>query len=207
MRDLPPRSRYRLLAALGTVGLLLAAFLVAAEATRVVPEVPPSGTTILERGEEAMTEWVEVRAGDQVSWTWSSSRPLLNFLVEATGHGILAGGDQYGDRGCVRSDSSFALRIWWGHNNLAGRDVPATLTYTIAVEEASLSCPSVEQVLEARRFVSLSQSVPPVSVLLVGSAVVFGALGAACLIRAMRLRAQIMKHEQAVERRLDRPSR
>jgi hypothetical protein len=98
----PGGDPHRREAAIGTGFVLLVVALVAAAAPWTwggAPRahIPPTGDIVLQRGEEAITDWVEVAPGQQVRWAWDA-HAFINFEVAARDIGLLAGDDTYAGR-------------------------------------------------------------------------------------------------------------
>jgi hypothetical protein len=144
----PGEGPHRRAAAIGTGLVLLVVALVAAAAPStwsgaLRAHIPPTGDIVLQKGEEAITDWVEVAAGQQARWAWDAHAYIV-FEVAARDVGLLAGDDTGGGQGCARADPPFAMRMWFGHTALGSQEEPAHVNYSIVVEAAdSSTCPSV----------------------------------------------------------------
>lgn len=148
-------GRGRRAGALGALTVLLfvalaAAFPAPPGAVSQIPRVPPSGDVVLARGEQALTDWVEVPAGEQARWAWDA-HAFINFEVEARGIGLLDGGDSGAGHGCVRGEPPFGIRMWWGHTGWPSQAEPAHVSYSIVVEAADpFYCENVTTVHQTR---------------------------------------------------------
>ncbi len=197
------------MAAVGVPVTLLAIFLTAAVVYAPIRHVPGSGTLVLEQGQQAITEWVEVPAGSQARWEWNSYA-FINFGVEARGTGLLAGDDTGAASGCARAVEAFAIRMWWGHTAWTDSPGAAVVNYTITVGAGDpLTCRTATDVHRASGVFGFSGSLddPPLFMKVLPYAagnLLYGALVAASLSpsreerRQKRLEAE--RHLQARER-------
>jgi hypothetical protein len=147
------RDPARPLAAVGTAATLLVvalAGLIPLPEGAPAPRIPATGQVVLARGEVAVTEWVEVAAGQQARWQWDA-HAFFNFEVSARDIGLLDGGDTGAASGCVRAEAPFALRLVLEHTAWPSTADPAHVDYSIVVEPADpFHCENVTTVHSTR---------------------------------------------------------
>lgn len=150
---------------------------------------------VLEQGQEAITDWVEVPAGSQARWAWSAYA-YISFGVEARGTGLLDGDDTGIASGCARAVEPFAIRMGWSHAGWADSPGAAVVNYTISVEAADpMTCRTVGEVRQARGIITYSESLddpgPAMKVLPYAAGnLVYGRLVAASLAPSREERRQ-----------------